>query len=521
MPTDVYIDESPVLDELGLLLLPNTLVLSHELAPKTLSLDAIGAQFTLPVDVLVLDGHAAGLLHTLNEALEHNSRLSMLPNCNITPTGAENGVFLVIDLGGSTLRVAVIQIDPSSSKDAHAADRSNRVHVVVEKKWLVANSFKIIDANFFSWIGERIRDTIALQSVLTSNGPINTGITWSFPLEATLHNTGRICYVGKGFTISPEIYNGDLKHILESTLRAQGVCIDVRCVINDLLAVYAAGAFLDKYTKMAMVLGTGLNMCCSLLTDKMHPEKRMGQKKVTVNMEMSLFGDKVLLLLHTKYDTLIDSRFVDDLHFKPYMCTDPLTDTIFQPYELMTSGRYLPELARLAVCDLIAAKELFASPGLLLSRLLVPYDGFSGELMCMLSESSDLRLITERLCQEYGWDVCDVDPADVVGLKAIVGCIVKRAAYVVATSIVGTLKLMEHHNGREFSGSSLVKIGFVGSVLLYFHSYRDLILRYVNESAYVQQLGLTVSFRAIDDSSIIGAAIGAAYYLKEEDSASE
>ena len=53
-------------------------------------------------------------------------------------------------------------------------------------------------------------------------------------------------------------------------------------------------------------------------------------------------------------------------------------------------------------------------------------------------------------------------------------------------------------------------IGYVGSVLNYFHKYRRLIVEYVNNAEEAK--GIKVDLKLIENSSIIGAAIGAAYH---------
>lgn len=462
-----------------------------------------------------LDSHSSHLVECFNEALLENSKITMLPNYNIQPTGNEQGDYLVIDVGGSTLRIAVISIDPPPKNES--CDRSNRIHCIIEKKWEIDDSFKMIDLNFFKWIGSKIEEILNNQKVISLNSVINTGITWSFPLTTTAHNNGRINFVAKGYTISPEIHNHDLKEILESCMNLNfNIQIDIKVIVNDSLAVYAAGTFIDKYTKLAMVLGTGFNMCCSLPTNKMHLSKRIDDEKaVLLNTELSLFGSSLLDNISNKYDEIIDSRFkynLSNLHFKPHMTVDPVLNTLFQPLELMTSGRYLPELTRLMLSELIELKKIFKNQSdfNLLSK---EYIGFTGELMCYISETNDYDLIKLKLESTYNWS--NISNDDIIQLKKLIDCVIKRAAFIVAASIISFIKLFSHH--QEISNdenSKLIKIGYVGSVLLYFHSYRNLILEFVNKNEAIKNLNIKIDFKWVENSSIVGAAIGAAYYNK-------
>ena len=107
------------------------------------------------------------------------------------------------------------------------------------------------------------------------------------------------------------------------------------------------------------------------------------------------------------------------------------------------------------------------------------------------------------MCKAYGWTT--VGLSDIVCLKEVVSCIIKRAAFIVANAIIAFFKLL---GSDELGGD--VTIGYVGSVLNYFHKYRRLIVEYVNSAEEAK--GIKVDLKLIENSSIIGAAIGAAYH---------
>ncbi|KAK6460185.1 hexokinase I [Scheffersomyces coipomensis] len=462
------------------------------------------------------------LLHDFNEALQENSKITMLPNYNINPSGNEFGQFLVIDLGGSTLRIAIIKIDKPTDHDE--ADRSKRIHILNEKSWIIENNFKTIDNNFFKFIASKIAEIIKDDEEFSNCHIIKTGISWSFPLKTTNYNNGKIVHVSKGYTISDEIYNKDLKTILESVLKSEfNLLIDVKIILNDSLAVYAAGSFMDKFMKLALVLGTGTNMCCSLNkkdSDLMHDDKKLGtQDKVLFNTELSLFGQSIIKQFTNKYDGLIDSRFnqVIDLHFKTFMTVDPISKTIFQPLELTTSGRYLPELTRLVLCDLINAKEIFTRLSCqdLAHILHASYDGITGKLICFINETEDLQDIKLKLHEIYQWDIDLITTNDILNLKTIIETILTRGAFIISISVIAFIKLIQLHNPEEFQSlldQKVINIGYVGSVLHHFNHYRHLIKQFINDNTEIKQFGLKVDFKLIENSSVIGPAIGAAYY---------
>lgn len=460
------------------------------------------------VDDESINHHSEELLDELNESLQLNSPLSMLPNFNINPTGKEQGNYLIIDLGGSTLRISIIEIKP----EIHSKNRSERIKIIIENKWIMANNEKTIDDGFFRFIGSKMIETINQQSNISINDTINVGITWSFPLNQTSHNSGKINNVGKGWIISEEIYNQDLKVILENSLLNNFNCkINVKVIINDSLAVYAAGRFLSSDLKLAMVLGTGYNICCSLKTSKLHPCKSLNSDAILLNSETSLFGS-MLSSLSNEFDLEIDDRFLRD-NFKAYMELDETNTKIFQPYEIMTSGRYLPELTRLSILKLMKNNEIFNDLTINANnKIFTSYDGFSSEILCRFSENHcTLNEIKVEFIKEFGNDFDNVTLHDLMKIQQLINSIIKRASYIVTISILSFIKLLIDHNQETFPNKKLT-IGYVGSILVYFNNYRNMILEMINDCDYIKNLGITVDLMSIDDSSIVGAAIGAAYY---------
>ena len=120
-----------------------------------------------------------GVKVQLEESLLENP-LCMLPSYNhLLPTGDECGTYLALDVGGSTFRVALIEL-------------SGRKDEVQESKILNSRSVKIDQKVkqlkgilFFDWMAKKIEETLSGQreGQEMSDTPLSMGLAWSFPIE--------------------------------------------------------------------------------------------------------------------------------------------------------------------------------------------------------------------------------------------------------------------------------------------------------------------------------------------------
>lgn len=120
-----------------------------------------------------------GLKVQLEGSLSDNP-LNMLPSYNHQlPTGDECGTYLALDVGGSTFRVALVQLSGRASEGSQSKIlrcRSVKIDNTVRQLRGLA---------FFDWMASRIEDTLSGQSVghQMSDAPLSMGMAWSFPIE--------------------------------------------------------------------------------------------------------------------------------------------------------------------------------------------------------------------------------------------------------------------------------------------------------------------------------------------------
>ena len=135
---------------------------------------------TIPTDTLL--DMSAKLTASLMEGVQ-SSAASMLP-CHIyrLPSGHETGTFLSVDLGGSTLRVALVQLHGMNARLNH---RGAPIEIVEMRTWDgsdIEHLKSLRGDAFFDWIALRIGEVVGKLGRAVNDAPLAMGISWSFPI---------------------------------------------------------------------------------------------------------------------------------------------------------------------------------------------------------------------------------------------------------------------------------------------------------------------------------------------------
>lgn len=87
-------------------------------------------------------------------------------------------MFLALDVGGSTLRVGLVQLDGRSTGEGS-------VHVLKSQHYVIDDAVRsLIGYAFFEWMADRIYETLEGDSRwLQDVQPLRIGLAWSFPVE--------------------------------------------------------------------------------------------------------------------------------------------------------------------------------------------------------------------------------------------------------------------------------------------------------------------------------------------------
>lgn len=404
-----------------------------------------------------------GFEEAILESLENSSNC-MLPCFNTTVDDSihPEGSVLVIDIGGSTLRICVVEFK-----------EGNTAVCKVNKSWTIQDSNKHFNRLFFDWVITKFKEVIDIKddSLKNACGKLKVGITWSFPIiQNKSARNGIVSDLGKGFSISEEFRGQDLKFIFETCFARGGIDIEVCSIVNDSASVLIAGSYFNN-SKVALVQGTGMNSSFLIESEYLSSSKRtIPDKTVIINSEASFLGYHL-----SEYITPVDlqlnplwRKIADDGLKPPHMTT---SYGVFQPLELFTAGRYIPELVRLV--------------------------GIESGVLKMLQYKDPYSLTGEGLITLYKNDLL---------VKVITDVVIERASLVLVGYLQALLKVLsiDTNTNSSVGNPNSTEISVVGSMLQYFPGYRSRVEALLPDT-------VTLSF--VEDSSIYGAAIAA--YVNE------
>ena len=107
----------------------------------------------------------------------------MLPSFNYTlPTGQEQGTYLALEVGGSNLRMALVELRGRSRGPESIRIRQTRL-------WAIDSQIRQLkDLKFFDWMAAKIAELLLLEKRSLDNTgsvePLRMGVAWSFPIES-------------------------------------------------------------------------------------------------------------------------------------------------------------------------------------------------------------------------------------------------------------------------------------------------------------------------------------------------
>ena len=337
-----------------------------------------------------------------------DSSIAMHPSYVSRPTGREVGEFVALDLGGSNVRVTVVELAGGG--------------LVRVKRHETLRLFRIGGEaeDLFDPIAEFIGD------VLEEGGTYDLGFIFAFPTEQVGVNRGRLTKWTKEFAFQG-VEGNDVAELLEQSIaRKAGAVpalksVSVTALANDTVGVLATGAYMAPRCDMGLIVATGANMAVAVdrrLLKRPLPPTVGNPDEMLFNMECGNFDG--VESIQTPYDRRLDSE----------------SDSQGQLLEKMISGRYLGEIVRLVVSDMVSEGRGFSSWVGPNSVFRVPY-GFTTEHLSDIVHDETHELAgAGMLLGRLG--VGSSEPDERRLFKKICRLVAGRSARMVALSIAAT-----------------------------------------------------------------------------------
>lgn len=248
------------------------------------------------------------------------------------PKGTEIGKFLTVDLGGTNLRIGLVELlgsgDYSIQKDSFRLSDELKA---------CGNGKEI-----FNFIADKIKSFLARPEIVAEL-PLQLGFTFSFPVEQESLEHGRILAWSKEI-VAENVIGEDAVALLQEALHARQLDIKVAALINDTVGTLLAQIYRDQKSRMSVILGTGSNAAYVEKCSRISKLKGRFPKNCTetiINTEWGSFGDSAdgessSILPCTRFDCNLDHES---------------TNPGVHKFEKMISGMYLGEIFRLILCE--------------------------------------------------------------------------------------------------------------------------------------------------------------------------
>lgn len=475
------------------------------------------------------DGQLLNLSRDLKVQFEerlqsHNE--CMLPSFNhLLPSGKEQGSYIALDVGGSTLRVALVTLRGRQST-------GNESEIVRMESFKITPEIKsLVGTGFFDWMAKHISEVIGDDA--KSEEPMLMGLAWSFPVEQTSLGGGLLLGMGKGFVASDSLLGEDLGMIIQQACAKQGLNVKLAALVNDGSATLLSQAYTHGQTRFGLILGTGVNIAVHLPVAAFHRSK-FGKRSeawfqeashVIVNTELGMFGGGILPL--TRWDEQLKAE-----HPRPD----------FQPLEHLLAGYYLGEIVRFALLEAIETTGLFG--GVVPPSLEKPYS-LDTETLSRIEDdtSADFAIALPYFASMHPSSVPPT-AADLAAIRTLASCTSQRSAALLAACVFGLWE-MRHETEAEYLGTQTpppqadakaptprkasfvaearvevklpqTTVGFNGSVIERYPGYRDNCQTYINSltssSEHVGDIQLVPAL----ESSILGAAVALACATEQQ-----
>ncbi|KIK90660.1 hypothetical protein PAXRUDRAFT_831504 [Paxillus rubicundulus Ve08.2h10] len=359
---------------------------------------------------------------TLELGLSKNNQIvPMIPTFVFGwPTGEEKGDYLALDLGGTNLRVCLVTLQGAGKFE------------ITQTKYRLTEEQKQDDGQkLFDFCAECLKTFVESNvgegpGMLKEGQMLPLGFTFSYPCSQERIDHGELIRWTKGFG-APNTEGRDVAEMFKQSLAKHNLPVELTALINDTTGTLIASHYVNPSSKIAVIFGTG---CNAAYMEHVKDITKIGQlglpqdEEMGINCEWGAFDSfEHEHLPRTKYDSI-----VDETSNKPGE----------QAFEKLISGRYLGEILRLVICELIDEGVLFLGQNTY--KLEKPYCFDTAFLSLMESDPTDELLMIIGIFTHFF--ALETTLAERQFFRALAKLIGRRAARLSACGIAAIVNKM-------------------------------------------------------------------------------
>lgn len=276
----------------------------------------------------------------------------------------------------------------------------------------------------------------------------------------------------------------------------------LEAIVNDSSSALLARAWLDPATRLACILGTGMNAAIHLPIASLHPSKfssrlspqEAGLTHVLTNTELSMYGKNTFP--STRWDELLNSK-----HIMPD----------YQPFEYLVAGRYMGEIVRLIMVEATKASGLF--DGLLPPSLETPYVLDTRTLAQIEIDTSVNLQKTRNLLNKQYQSLRAYSYYDASFIRQVVRSVTRRSVAYFTTGIHALSSLLQDMEDQAGLRDNLdhITLACDGSVINKYPGYMERAQQTLDKMITSEKDRRNrVIFERTQESAVLGAGVAAA-----------
>ncbi|WWC61083.1 uncharacterized protein I303_103661 [Kwoniella dejecticola CBS 10117] len=418
------------------------------------------------------------------------------------PDGTEEGTFLALDLGGTNLRVCEVRLFGQHKFE------------IKQQKYKVSDELKEGEARIlFDYIADSVDAFLTeIGSDISSNEPMHLGFTFSFPVEQTAIDAGKLLTWTKGFNAKHAIGN-DVVKLLQDAFDRKHIHVRCSALVNDTVGTLLSRSYQSGPALIGAIFGTGTN---GAYIDKTRTVQKLGEDKIkqaeaggehagqfmVVNTEWGAFDNGRHCLPVSIFDNKLDRESINPRK---------------QAFEKMVSGMYLGEITRNILLHLIDSSVLFNGYS---SKTINTHYGYDAAFVSAVEGAKSPEEVKKLIISQLGVKAEHIGEGDVEIVQWAIRVVAIRASKLAACAIAAVVQHTGNDKVPKDEEDKGVDVGVDGSVAEFLPNFSER----VSEALAVllgKEGGKRIRMGLAKDGSGVGAALTALQAKKAMDKRTE